>query len=164
MRAIQSDRISRLRRLRSRKAYASACSTASLAGRNSSFFELCSSRWLFCELARMSLPVPVTRIRFAMPFCVLILGTGRSLLDGGRGRGGRGGLPAGREDHEEVLALEQRGALDDRELLRVVRDPVENSPPDVLVDHLAAPEHDRHLNFLSCFEELLQTFELRLRS
>src|SRR5260370_1344604 len=52
----------------------------------------------------MSLPVPVTRIRFAMPFCVLILGTGRSLLDGGRGRGGRGGLPAGREDHEEVLA------------------------------------------------------------
>src|SRR5258708_8741431 len=110
----------------------------------------------------MSLPVPVTRIRFAMPFCVLILGTGRSLLDGGRGRSGRGGLPAGREDHEEVLALAQRGALDDRELLRVVRDTVENSPPSLLLDHLAAPEHDRHLNFLSCFEELLQTFELRL--
>src|SRR5438270_8399898 len=39
MRAIQSCRISRLRRRRSRNAYARACSTASLAGRNSSFFE-----------------------------------------------------------------------------------------------------------------------------
>src|SRR5580704_7854101 len=36
------------------------------------------------------------------------------------------------------------------------------STTDVLVDHLAAPEHDRHFYLLSCFEELLQTLELRL--
>src|ERR1700680_654699 len=116
--------------------------------------------WLFCELARMSLPVPVTRIRLEMPFWVLILGTFRGLLGGALGGRLRGGLPAWRQDHEQVLALEQRGAFDDGELLRVVRDPVENPPPDVLVDHLAAPEHDRHLNFLSCFEELLLLLEL----
>src|SRR2546428_14079891 len=39
MRAIHSWRISRLRRRRSRNAYASACRTASLAGRKSSFLE-----------------------------------------------------------------------------------------------------------------------------
>src|SRR5207249_12088209 len=39
MRAIHSCRISRFRRRRSRYAYASACRTASLAGRNSSFLE-----------------------------------------------------------------------------------------------------------------------------
>src|ERR1700694_2243085 len=110
----------------------------------------------------MSLPVPVTRIRLEMPFWVLILGTFRGLLGGALGGRLRGGLPAWRQDHEQGLALEQRRAFDDGELLRVVRDPVENPPPDVLVDHLAAPEHDRHLNFLSCFEELLQTLELRL--
>src|SRR5713226_3819974 len=105
----------------------------------------------------MSLPVLVTRIRLEIPFWVLSLGTGGCGL-----LGGRRGLAARREDHEQVLALEQRRALDDRERLRVVRDSVENPPSDVLVDHLPAPEHDRHLYLLSCFEELLQTLELRL--
>src|ERR1700693_1475458 len=102
----------------------------------------------------MSLPVPVTRILLAIAFCVLSLGTGRALLGGA--------LPSRREDHEQVLALEEGRTLDDRERLRVVRDPVEDPSGDVLVDHLAAPEHDRHLYLLSCFEELLQTFELGL--
>src|SRR5439155_188279 len=66
------------------------------------------------------------------------------------------------EDHEEVSALEQRLALDDRERLGVVRDAIEDPPADILVDHLAAPEHDRHLDLLSCFEELSQTLELGL--
>src|SRR5947199_191790 len=68
----------------------------------------------------------------------------------------------GREDHEEVSALEQRLALDDRERLGVVRDAIEDPPTDILMDHLAAPEHDRHLDLLSCFEELSQTLELGL--
>src|SRR4029077_7176970 len=91
-----------------------------------------------------------------------ILGTGCSLLGGRLCHSRRGGLPAWRQDHEKVLALQQWRAFDDRELLRVVRNAVEDPPPDVLVDHLAAPEHDRHLYFLSSFEELLQTLELRL--
>src|SRR5450756_283588 len=111
----------------------------------------------------MSFPVPVTRMRLEMPFWVLILGTGGCRLLGRRCRRcHRCRRAAWCEDHEQVLALEQRRALDDSERLRVIRDPVENPPADVLVDHLAAPEHDRHLNFLSCFEELLQTLELRL--
>src|SRR5207245_11620709 len=36
------------------------------------------------------------------------------------------------------------------------------SPPDVLMHHLAAAEHDRHLYFFACLEELLQTLELGL--
>src|SRR3982074_563242 len=103
----------------------------------------------------MSFPVRVTRTLLAMPFLVLSLGTGRGLLCGRA-------LAAGRQDHEQVLALEQGRTLDDRERLRVVRDAVENPSPDVLVDPLAASEHDRHLYLLSCFEELLQTLELRL--
>src|SRR5882762_7087758 len=102
----------------------------------------------------MSFPFFVTRTRFAMPFWVLSLGTGGCLLDGA--------LAARRKDHEEVLAFEQGCAFDNREGLRVIRDPVEDPSPDVLMDHLAAPEHDRHLYLLSCFEELLQTLELRL--
>src|SRR6266567_8093344 len=102
------------------------------------FFDLCSSRWLFQALDRMSLPVLVTRILFAKPFRVLSLGTG-GLLAGAR----RGALPGGREDHEQVLALEERLSLDDRERARVVGHPVEDSPPDVLVHHLAASKHDR---------------------
>src|SRR5947207_712993 len=90
-----------------------------------------------------------------MPFRVFSLGTGRlGLL--------RGRLAGRREDHEEVSALEQRLALDDRERLGVVRDAIEDPPADILVDHLAAPEHDRHLDLLSCFEELSQTLELGL--
>src|SRR5579864_3777266 len=118
------------------------------------FCDLCSSRWLFHDAARMSFPPPDTRMRFAMPLRVLILGTGRGLL--------RGRLTGRREDHEEVLAFQQRLALDHRELARVVRDPVEDPAPDLLVDHLSAPEHDRHLYLLACFEELSQTFELGL--
>src|SRR6266404_6956198 len=121
------------------------------------FFDLCSRRWLFQALARMSLPVFVTRIRLARPFLVLSLGTG-GLLAGGRS----GSLAAGREDHEQVLAFEQWLALHDGEGACVVGHPVEDSPPDVLVDHLAAPKHDRHFHLLACFEELLQTFELGL--
>src|SRR3979411_2562097 len=102
----------------------------------------------------MSLPFFVTRTRLAMPFWVLSLGTVGRLLDGA--------LAARRKDHEEVLAFEQGRTFNDRERLRVVRDPVEDPSPDVLMDHLAAPEHDRHLYFLSCFEELLQTLELGL--
>src|SRR5712691_5560506 len=102
--------------------------------------------WLFHALARMSLPVLVTRIRFAMPLRVLILGTGHSLLAGCRRRA----LAARGQDHEQVLAFEQRLALDDCEWARVISDPVEDSPPDVLMHHLAAAEHDRHLYFFAC--------------
>src|SRR4029077_7299402 len=105
----------------------------------------------------MSLPVLVTRMRLAMPLRVLSLGTG-GLLAGARRRS----LATGREDHEQVLAFEQRLPLDDREGACVVSHPVEDSPPDVLVDHLAAPKHDRHFHLLACFQELLQTLELGL--
>src|SRR5579864_5404601 len=102
----------------------------------------------------ISFPPPDTRMRFAMPLRVLILGTGRCLL--------HDGLTARRQDHKEVLAFEQRLTLDHRELARVIRDPVEDPAPDLLVDHLSAPEHDRHLYLLACFEELSQTLELGL--
>src|SRR3981081_2507042 len=102
----------------------------------------------------MSFPVRVTRTLLARPLRVFSLGTGGGLLGGA--------LPRRCQDHEQVFALEQGRALNDRERLRVVRDPVEDPSPDVLVDHFAAPEHDRHLYLLSCFEELLQTLELGL--
>src|SRR5207249_11980907 len=90
-----------------------------------------------------------------MPFCVLILGTGC-------GRLLRCALTARREDHEQVLALEERLSFDDRELLRVVRHALEDLPPYLLMDHLAAPEHDRHLDLFYCLEELSQTLEFGL--
>src|SRR5260370_12263380 len=71
-------------------------------------------------------------------------------------------LAAGREDHEKVLAFEERLALDDREGTCVIGHPVEDSPPDVLVHHLAAAKHDRHFHLLACFQELPQTLELGL--
>src|SRR5256886_6984338 len=74
----------------------------------------------------------------------------------------RCGLTSRRQDHEEVSTLEQRLALDHRERLSVIRDAIEDPPTDILVDHLAAPEHDRHLDLFSCFEELTQTLELGL--
>src|ERR1700737_670368 len=135
------------------------------------FCDLCCSRWLLNADARTSLPFLVTRIRLAMPFWVLSLGTGRllrsALRRALRRRLGcalsRGGLaraaPAWRQDHEQVLALEQGLALDDREVLGVVRHALQDLAPYLLVDHLAAPEHDRHLYFFSSFEELTQTFE-----
>src|SRR5207248_5958928 len=212
MRAIQSWRISRLRRRRSRNAYASACSTASLAGRKSSFLEslkpfarsrialwrrcagtprltlamgylprarrtvfrsafdtgcsvwslrLCSfdfwcRRWLIHELRRTSFPFRVARMRLAIPLRVLSLGTVRRLL----GRACRAG---GGQDHEQVPALEQWRPLHDRELARIIGHPIEDLAPDLLVHHLATPEHDRHLHLLAGFEELLQPLELGLK-
>src|SRR5579862_9190752 len=128
-----------------RSPWATCCSVWSL--------RLCSldfwcSRWLVHELRRISLPFRVARTRLTIPLRVLSLGTGRALLPGGAG----GRLPAGGQDHEEVLALEQRLPLDDRERARVVGDPVEDLPADVLVHHLAASEHDRDLHLLACFE------------
>src|SRR5579859_1549866 len=117
-------------------------------------FDFWCRRWLVQELRRTSFPFRVTRTRLAIPFIVFCLGTGRGLL--------LRGLARRREDHEQVLAFEQRLPLDDRERARVVAHPVEDLPPDVLVDHLAAPEHDRHLHLLAGFEELLQALELRL--
>src|ERR1700737_563090 len=149
------DQIPSARRTSLRSAFATGCCLWYLRFR---FFDLCSSKWLFHALARISLPVLVTRIRLAMPLRVLSLGTGRSLLPGG----GRRALSARGKDHEQVLAFEQRLALDNREWARVISDPVEDSPPDVLMHHLAAAEHDRHLYFFACLEELLQTLELGL--
>src|ERR1700730_18117311 len=117
----------------------------------------------------MSFPFFVTRIRLANPLRVLILGTGDRLFGRRRGRvtGRRSWsrstpLAAWRKDHEQVLALEQWLPLDHGKWPCVVRHPVEDPSTDVLVDHLAAPEHDRHFHLLACFEELLQTFELGL--
>src|SRR2546425_589646 len=118
----------------------------------------------------MSLPVLVTRILLANPLRVLILGTGRGLLGGwlrsclsrGLARSLAGRLAGRSEDHEQVLAFEQGRPFDDGELARVVRDPVEDPSPDVLVDHLTPSEHDRHFHLFACFEELLQPFELGL--
>src|SRR5665213_3728264 len=101
----------------------------------------------------MSLPVLVTRILLANALRVLILGTGGGLLGDGR----NSCLPARREDHEQVLAFEKWLPFDDGELARVVSHPVENPSPDVLVDHLATSEHDRHFHIFACFLEGLQT-------
>src|SRR5260370_24159018 len=138
-----------------RSAFAAACFFAKLRLR---FSDLCSSRWLFQALARMSLPVLVTRMLLANPLRVFILGTGGGLLGGAHSAS----LAAGREDHEKVLAFEERLALDDREGTCVIGHPVEDSPPDVLVHHLAAAKHDRHFHLLPCFQELPQTLELGL--
>src|SRR5260221_9017115 len=135
-----------------RSALSTGCSFSYLRFR---FCDLCSSRWLFHEAVRISLPVLLTLMRFAIPLRVLILGTGCGLLDGG--------LAGGRQDHEQVLALEQRLPLDHRERARVIGDPIEDLPADVLVHHLATSEHDRDLHLLSGLEELLQPFELRLK-
>src|SRR5467141_747777 len=155
------------RRTSLRSALATGCSFSYVRFR---FLDLCSSRWLCHAALRISLPVLVTRILFAKPLRVLILGTGGGLLGGAllsHLRGCRGGrlwdrLPAWSEDHVEVLAFEQGGALDDRERLRVIRHPIENPPADVLVHHLPSSEHDRHFHLLACFEELLHPFELGL--
>src|SRR5207247_8513023 len=88
-----------------------------------------------------------------MPFWVLILGTGC-------GRLLRCALTARREDHEQVLALEERLSFDERELLGVVSHALEDLPPYLLMDHLAAPEHDRSLDLFSCLVELSQTLSL----
>src|SRR5438445_3607678 len=141
------------RRTALRSALSTGCLSSYLRLR---FCDLCSSRWLFHELERTSLPVEVTLIRLAIPLRVLILGTGRHRLLR------RGRLAARREDHEEVLALEQWGALDDRELLRVISHPVQDPSTDVLVHHLPTSEHDRHFHLFAGFEELLQPFELGL--
>src|SRR5438270_3528422 len=122
-------------------------------------FDFWCSRWLVHELRRMSFPFLVARTRLTIPLRVLSLGTGRALLAGDARRG----LPAGGQDHEQVLALEQRLPLDDGERARVIGDPVEDLPADVLVHHLATSEHDRDLHLLACFEELLQTLELGLK-
>src|SRR5260370_21491921 len=103
----------------------------------------------------MSFPFRVTRTRLAMPFWVLSLGTRRHLF-----LGGRGALAARRQNHEQVLALQQRLAFDDRELLGIIGHALEDLPPYLLVDHLAAPEHDRHLDLLSSFYAFLQTYSL----
>src|SRR2546421_2474179 len=105
----------------------------------------------------MSLPLRVTRTRLAMPFCVLILGTGC-------GRLLRHALTARREDHEQVLALEERLAFDDRELLGVVRHALEDLSPYLLVDHLAAPEHDRHLDLFSSSRDCRKPLDLVLKA
>src|SRR3984893_60063 len=115
--------------------------------------------WLFQAWARISLPVEVTRIRFAIPFRVLILGTGgRSFWFSLFG----GGLGVRRQDQEEVATLHDRRPLDDRDVLRRVRHPIEDPSPDLLVDHLAAPEHDRHLDLLALLQKLFDALELGL--
>src|SRR2546423_5751632 len=140
------------RRIVLRSALETGCSVWSL---RLCFLDFWWRRWLIQELRLTSLPFRVTRTRLAMPFCVLSLGIGRlGLL--------RCGLTGRRQDHEEVSTLEQRLALDHRERLSVIRDAIEDPPTDILVDHLAAPEHDRHLDLFSCFEELTQTLELGL--
>src|SRR6202521_1169171 len=113
--------------------------------------------WLFQAWARISLPVEVTRIRFAIPLRVLILGTGGGsfwlwLFGGGLGVGG--------EDQEQDAALHDRSALHDRDVLRRVSHPIEDPSPDLLVDHLAAPEHDRHLDLLPLLQKLFDPLEL----
>src|ERR1700736_5669973 len=120
--------------------------------------------WLFQACLRSSLPVRVTRMRSAMPLRVLSLGTLGGLLGfrGGRPGGVGRGLVAGGQDHEQVAALHYGSALYDGDLLGRVRDPVEQPPPDVLVDHLAAPEHDRHLDLLALLQKLPHALELRL--
>src|SRR5690242_19297585 len=135
-----------------RSALETGCSVWSL---RLCFFDFWCRRWLVQELRRTLLPLRVTRTRLARPFMVFCLGTGRSQLL-------RRSLAAGLDYHEQVPALQQGLAFDDRELLGVVRHALEYIPPDLLVDHLAAPEHDRHLHLLSSFEELLQPLELRL--
>src|SRR6195256_978902 len=123
------------------------------------FCFLCSNMWLFQAWARINLPVAVTRIRLAIPFRVLILGTGRGSF---WFRFFGGGLGVRGEDQEEVAALHDRSALDDRDVLRRVRHPIEDPSPDLLVDHLAAPEHDRHLDLLALLQKLLDALELGL--
>src|SRR5439155_9666600 len=84
-----------------RSALETGCSVWSL---RLCFLDFWWRRWLIQELRRTSLPFRVTRTRLAMPFWVLILGTGRlGLL--------RCRLTARRQDHEEVSTLEQRLAL-----------------------------------------------------
>src|SRR5438105_459520 len=101
--------------------------------------------WLFQAWARISLPLAVTRMRLAMPLRVFNLGIGR-----------------GRQDQEEVAALHDRRPLHHRDVLGRVRHPVEDPSPDLLVDHLAAPEHDRHLDLLALLQKLFDALELGL--
>src|SRR4029077_17536789 len=110
-----------------RTAFASALATgSSVWSLRLCFFDFWCRRWLVNALRRTSLPLRVTRTRLAMPFCVLSLGIcGAALL-------GRA-LAARRQDHEQVPALQEGLALDDRELLGVVRDPIEDLAPNLLV-------------------------------
>src|SRR5258708_34398865 len=116
------------------------------------FCFLCSNMWLFQAWARISLPVEVTRIRFAIPLRVLILGTGLGSF--GFGFFG-GGLGVGGEDQEEVAALHDRRPLDHRDVLGRLSHPIHGPAADLLVDRLPAPEHDRHPGLLAPLPQLL---------
>src|ERR1700680_1661799 len=107
----------------------------------------------------MSFPVFVTRMRLANPLRVLILGTGDRLLRSGNGRCT---LTARRKAHENVLSFQHWLSLHNREWALIATHTFEDPSPDVLVDHFATSEHDRHFHLLAGFEELLQTLELGL--
>src|SRR5579872_307009 len=108
-------------------------------------------------------------MRFAVPRCVLILGTGRSLSRLlGRTRGARllprarAQLRARRENHEHVLAFEARFALDVGIRCHVLRHPIQKSAAEVRVRNLAAAEHDGYFDFIAFAEQSLSHLRLHL--
>src|SRR5215471_6319970 len=141
-----------------RTCFASASGTA-WAARKAGFrlAELCFRRWLFQPCFLISFPFRVTRMRSLRPLRVLSLGNLRSLLAlvsvGARRDGLRLRLVQRSEDHEEVAALHDGLALDLRDVLGRVGHPLEQPSTDVLMDHLTAAEHDRHLDLLTLLQE-----------
>jgi hypothetical protein len=66
------------------------------------------------------------------------------------------------QDDEHRLALEHRLPFDDSVLLDLLREPLQQMPPQLGMAQLAAPETDRHLDSIAVLEELDRAMDLRL--
>src|ERR671914_585362 len=125
-----------------------------------------SSMWFSLVCRRTSLPVLVTRKRWAAPRWLFILGTGSPgrFLGGADGRGPPGGRGralgatlglAGREHRDHVAPVLAGRAVDLGDLDEVGGQPLQQPPPELGVGHLAAAEHDGDLDLVALLEEPL---------
>jgi hypothetical protein len=64
------------------------------------------------------------------------------------------------EDHDHVPALDERVALDDGDVLELRGHAVEKLASELLMNHLAAAEHDRELDLVPVLEKVLDVPEL----
>src|ERR671928_2112135 len=130
-----------------------------------------SSMWLSLVCRRTSLPVLVTRKRWAAPRWVFILGTGSPGGLWGAGGGPPGGRRrglgpalglAGREHRDHVAPVLAGRAVDLGDLDEVGGQPLQQPPPELGVGHLAAAEHDGDLDLVALLEAPLDVALLGL--
>src|SRR5919206_1572282 len=130
-----------------------------------------SSMWFSRVWRRTSLPVLVTRKRWAAPRWLFIFGTGSPGGSWGAGGGPPGGRRrglgpalglAGREHRDHVAPVLAGRAVDLGDLDEVGGQPLQQPPPELGVGHLAAAEHDGDLDLVALLEEPLDVTLLGL--